>query len=42
MKDIQVLTPMYKGDAGADNLNSLLQSALNKNEVSDYTRKEKL
>ena len=33
MKDIQVLTPMYKGDAGADNLNSILQSALNKNEV---------
>ncbi len=31
MKDIQVLTPMYKGDAGADNLNSTLQSALNKN-----------
>jgi exodeoxyribonuclease V alpha subunit len=33
MKDIQVLTPMYKGEAGADNLNSILQSALNKNEV---------
>ena len=33
MKDIQVLTPMYKGDAGADNLNSILQSALNPNEV---------
>jgi exodeoxyribonuclease V alpha subunit len=33
MKDIQVLTPMYKGEAGADNLNSLLQSALNQNEV---------
>jgi exodeoxyribonuclease V alpha subunit len=33
MKDIQVLTPMYKGDAGADNLNSILQSALNKNEI---------
>ena len=33
MKDIQVLTPMYKGDAGADNLNSLLQTALNDNEV---------
>jgi exodeoxyribonuclease V alpha subunit len=33
MKDIQVLTPMYKGDAGADNLNFILQSALNNNEV---------
>jgi exodeoxyribonuclease V alpha subunit len=33
MKDIQILTPMYKGDAGADNLNSLLQTALNDNEV---------
>ncbi|MDR3665750.1 MAG: ATP-dependent RecD-like DNA helicase [Ignavibacteriaceae bacterium] len=33
MKDIQVLTPMYKGDAGADNLNSILQSTLNPNEV---------
>jgi exodeoxyribonuclease V alpha subunit len=33
MKDIQVLTPMYRGEAGADNLNSILQSALNKNEV---------
>ncbi|MFA7418557.1 MAG: ATP-dependent RecD-like DNA helicase [Melioribacteraceae bacterium] len=31
MKDIQVLTPMYKGDAGADNLNRTLQNALNKN-----------
>jgi exodeoxyribonuclease V alpha subunit len=34
MRDIQVITPMYKGDAGADNLNSLLQSALNKNKIS--------
>lgn len=33
MKDIQVLTPMYKGDAGADNLNNKLQSALNSNEA---------
>jgi exodeoxyribonuclease V alpha subunit len=33
IKDIQVLTPMYRGDAGADNLNSILQSALNNNEV---------
>jgi exodeoxyribonuclease V alpha subunit len=29
MKDIQVLTPMYKGDAGANNLNIRLQEALN-------------
>jgi len=28
--DIQVLTPMRRGDSGADNLNKLLQSALNK------------
>jgi exodeoxyribonuclease V alpha subunit len=28
-RDIQVLTPMYKGDAGADNLNTYLQSILN-------------
>jgi exodeoxyribonuclease V alpha subunit len=27
--DIQVLTPMYRGLAGADNLNSVLQNALN-------------
>jgi exodeoxyribonuclease V alpha subunit len=27
--DIQVLCPMYKGDAGANNLNKLLQHALN-------------
>jgi exodeoxyribonuclease V alpha subunit len=27
--DIQVLSPMYKGDAGANNLNSRLQHALN-------------
>jgi exodeoxyribonuclease V alpha subunit len=33
MTDIQVLTPMYKGDCGADNLNFLLQDALNKSEV---------
>lgn len=31
VKDIQVLTPMYKGEAGADNLNKKLQSALNCN-----------
>ena len=29
MKDIQVLTPMYKGDVGANNLNIRLQEALN-------------
>jgi exodeoxyribonuclease V alpha subunit len=33
MKDIQVLTPMYKGDIGANNLNQLLQAVLNKNDV---------
>jgi exodeoxyribonuclease V alpha subunit len=27
--DIQVLSPMYKGDAGATNLNAMLQQALN-------------
>ncbi len=29
MHDIQVLTPMYKGAAGADQLNNLLRNALN-------------
>jgi exodeoxyribonuclease V alpha subunit len=29
MSDIQVLSPMYKGDAGATNLNARLQEALN-------------
>lgn len=29
MKDIQILTPMYRGVLGADNLNRLLQSSLN-------------
>lgn len=29
MEDIQVLTPMHKGSAGAQNLNTLLQEALN-------------
>jgi len=33
MTDIQVLTPMYKGEAGADNLNKMLQAALNKNKI---------
>jgi exodeoxyribonuclease V alpha subunit len=40
MKDIQVLTPMYKGDAGANNLNSKLHDVLNYNEVL-LTRGEK-
>ncbi len=30
--DIHVLTPMKKGETGTDNLNTLLQSALNKND----------
>jgi len=29
LKDIQVLSPMYKGETGVDNLNSLQQSVLN-------------
>ncbi len=29
ISDIQVLTPMYKGDTGANNLNTILQDALN-------------
>jgi exodeoxyribonuclease V alpha subunit len=29
IKDIQVLTPMYRGDSGATNLNRILQSGLN-------------
>jgi len=33
MKDIQVLTPMYKGDSGANNLNCILQEVLNSNKV---------
>ncbi|GAA0334421.1 ATP-dependent RecD-like DNA helicase [Bacillus carboniphilus] len=36
-KDIQVLAPMYKGPAGIDNLNTLLQDVMNPN---DGTRKE--
>ncbi len=32
VSDIQVLTPMKKGETGTDNLNKILQSALNKNE----------
>ncbi len=31
MHDIQVLTPMYKGAVGADQLNNLLRNALNSN-----------
>jgi len=34
MKEIQVLTPMHKGEAGADNLNTLLQLALNEKKIS--------
>ena len=37
-KDIQVLAPMYRGPAGIDNLNKLLQEIFNPN--SDGTRKE--
>ena len=33
VKDIQVLTPMYKGDAGANNLNCKLQDVLNSKKV---------
>jgi len=29
IRDIQILTPMYKGDIGADNLNQLMRNALN-------------
>jgi exodeoxyribonuclease V alpha subunit len=36
-KDIQVLAPMYRGPAGIDNLNKLLQEIFNSN---DGTRKE--
>ena len=34
MHDIQVLTPMYKGAVGADQLNNLLRNALNSDEKS--------
>jgi exodeoxyribonuclease V alpha subunit len=34
IKDIQVLTPMYKGESGAINLNQLLQGGLNSSERS--------
>jgi exodeoxyribonuclease V alpha subunit len=37
-KDIQVLAPMYRGPAGIDNLNKLLQEIFNPN--SDGSRKE--
>ncbi|PKL82324.1 MAG: ATP-dependent RecD-like DNA helicase [Ignavibacteriae bacterium HGW-Ignavibacteriae-3] len=33
MKDIQILTPMYKGDTGAINLNSRLQDVLNRKKI---------
>lgn len=34
LRDIQVLTPMYKGETGALNLNSALQSTLNRSKKS--------
>ncbi len=34
-RDIQVLSPMHNGDAGARNLNALLQEALNSARVTD-------
>jgi exodeoxyribonuclease V alpha subunit len=34
VKDIQVLCPMQRGDTGAQNLNTVLQAALNKSEIS--------
>ena len=34
VSDIQVLTPMRRGETGADNLNRLLQAALNKSTLS--------
>lgn len=33
VKDIQVLTPMYKGETGVDNLNSVQQSILNNSDI---------
>lgn len=38
--DIQVLTPMYKGEIGANNLNYMLQNTLNANSIK-YNRGEK-
>lgn len=40
MQDIQVITPMYKGDVGANNINMQLQSALNY-ETNHFSRGEK-
>ena len=37
-KDIQVLAPMYRGPAGIDNLNKILQEMFNPK--SGWTRKE--
>lgn len=34
LNDIQVLTPMHKGDVGAINLNNVLQEVLNKNKLA--------
>lgn len=33
LRDIQVLTPMYRGETGATNLNQLLQETLNRNDI---------
>lgn len=38
MRDIQVLSPMYKGQAGIDNLNKVLQDVLNPN--AEHDRRE--
>ncbi len=37
IEDIQVLSPMYKGQAGVNELNLSLQNALNKNNLSENT-----
>ncbi|KAF0148204.1 MAG: exodeoxyribonuclease V alpha subunit [Ignavibacteria bacterium] len=41
LKDIQVLSPMYKGETGVDNINSLQQSMLN-NSNTFITKGDKL
>lgn len=40
VKDIQVISPMYRGDCGVNNLNTLLQKNINSNSVL-YTSGEK-
>lgn len=40
MKDIQVLSPMYKGECGVDQLNSALQDELNPGGELDFGPKE--